>query len=153
MSEKTRKEASLSIVEDVQNHKFLMIRHHRGINQGCINFPGGKKEPNETMEQCVIRETFEETGITIKNPVQVGYIEFPNVNFYVHVFKSTQFSGNINENEAEVNAFWQDANNIPYTEMREADKDFLPDILAGKYVKRRYIYDENFSIKEIINLD
>ena len=44
-----RKEASLSIVEDVKNHKFLMIRHHRGINNGCINFPGGKKEPDETM--------------------------------------------------------------------------------------------------------
>ena len=40
---KMRKEASLSIVEDLKNHKFLMIRHHRGINKGCINFPGGKK--------------------------------------------------------------------------------------------------------------
>ena len=57
-----KKEASLSIVEDVDNHKFLMIRHHRGINKGCMNFPGGKKEPDETMRDCVIRETFEETG-------------------------------------------------------------------------------------------
>lgn len=153
MKENIKKEASLSIVKDTQNSKFLMIRHHRGINEGCINFPGGKKEPNETMEQCVIRETFEETGIRIKNPIQVGYIEFPNVNFFVHVFLSTEFSGEIKENEAEVNAFWQDADNIPYSEMREADKDFLPDILSGKYVKRRYIYDENFAIKEIINLD
>ena len=78
-----RKEASLSIVEDVKNHKFLMIRHHRGINNGCINFPGGKKEPDETMEDCVIRETFEETGIIIKSPVKVGYVEFPTMNFYV----------------------------------------------------------------------
>lgn len=29
---KMRKEASLSIVEDIKNNKFLMIRHHRGIN-------------------------------------------------------------------------------------------------------------------------
>jgi len=149
---KMRKEASLSIVEDVKNNKFLMIRHHRGINNGCINFPGGKKEPDETIEDCVIRETFEETGITIKNPVKVGYIEFPSKNFYVHVFKSTEFSGTIKENEAEVDAFWQDATDIPYHEMREADRDFLPDILAGKIVNRRYIYDENFHIIDIINL-
>lgn len=38
-----KKEASLSIIEDTKNHKFLMIRHHRGINKGCVNFPGGKK--------------------------------------------------------------------------------------------------------------
>lgn len=47
-----KKEASLSIIEDVANHKFLMIKHHRGINQGCMNFPGGKKEPGETMRCC-----------------------------------------------------------------------------------------------------
>ncbi len=39
-----RKEASLSIIEDVENHKFLMIRHHRGINKGCVNFLGGKRK-------------------------------------------------------------------------------------------------------------
>ena len=43
---KMRKEASLSIIEDVKNNKFLMIRHQRGINKGYINFPGGKKEEN-----------------------------------------------------------------------------------------------------------
>ena len=34
-----------------------------------------------------------------------------------------------------------------------ADRDFFPDILAGKFVKRRYMYDENCHIREIINLD
>jgi 8-oxo-dGTP diphosphatase len=147
-----KKIASLSIVEDTINHKYLMIRHHRGINKGCINFPGGKKEPNESIKDCVIRETFEETGIKIENPVEVGYIEFPTMNFYVHVFKSTQYSGSIKENEAEVDAFWVDTNKVPYEEMREADRNFLPDIISGQYVKRRFMYDENFHITEIVNL-
>mgnify|MGYP002564961164 FL=1 len=47
------KEASLSIVEDVENGRYLMIRNHRGINKGCLNFPGGKKEPGEDMRACV----------------------------------------------------------------------------------------------------
>ena len=147
-----KKIASLSIVEDTINHKYLMIRHHRGINKGCINFPGGKKEPNESIKDCVIRETFEETGIKIENPIEVGYIEFPTMNFYVHVFKSTQYSGSIKENEAEVDAFWVDTNKVPYEEMREADRNFLPDIISGQYVKRRFMYDENFHITEIVNL-
>ena len=147
-----RKDASLSIVRDKNTNKFLMIRHHRGINKGCINFPGGKKEVDETMEECVIRETLEETGILIKNPKQVGYIEFPGVDFFVWVFMSDEFEGQLKENEAEVDAFWQDANDIPFDDMREADRNFLPEILAGKYVRRRYVYDENFHIKEIVDL-
>ncbi len=147
-----KKEASLSIVEDTINHKFLMIRHHRGINKGCINFPGGKKEPDETMDDCVRRETLEETGLTIQNPVKVGYVEFPRFDFYVHIYKSTKYSGDIKQKEDEVEAFWQDMDDIPYSEMREADQNFLPDILAGKYVNRRYIYDENFKLLDIVEL-
>ena len=147
-----KKQASLSIVEDVANHKFLMIRHHRGINEGCVNFPGGKKEAGETMEDCVIRETYEETGLKIKNPKQVGYIEFPTKDFYVYVFKSTEFSGSLNEKKDEVDAFWIDEDEIPYEQMREADRNFLPEIMAGKYVKRRFIYDDDFHVIDIIDL-
>jgi len=146
--EKMKKIASLSIVEDVKNQKFLMIKHQRGINQGCINFPGGKKEPNETIEECVIRETFEETGLTINNPIEVGYIEFPTKNFYVHVFKSKEFSGKLKFNKNEVIAFWVNKNEVPFEDMRDADRDFLPEILDGMYVKRCYIYDENFHITD-----
>lgn len=143
------KQASLSIVEDTINHKFLMIRHHRGINEGYVNFPGGKKEAGEDMLECVKRETFEETGITIHNPQQVGYIEFPGVDFFVYVYKSTSFSGEIKAKEDEVDVFWQDADNVPYDKMREADKDFLPLILSGQYVQRRYFYNSNFQIEKI----
>lgn len=147
-----KKEASLSIIEDVKNQKFLMIRHQRGINKGYINFPGGKKELNESMDDCVIRETLEETGLLIKNPQKIGYIEFPSMNFYVHIYKSTEFEGNLINKEDEVNAFWVDKNNIPLDEMREADKNFVPDILDEKYVNRRYNYDENFKLISIEEL-
>ena len=145
--------ASLSIVEDTANHKYLMIRHHRGINEGYVNFPGGKKEPDEDMLQCVKRETFEETGIIIKNPQQVGYIEFAGADYYVYVYKSNDFEGNIKPKADEVDVFWQDAASIPYDKMREADKDFLPLILSGRYLKRRYFYDCNFHIEKIEDIE
>ena len=147
-----KKEASLSIIEDTKNHKLLMIKHLRGINKGYINFSGGKKEEDESIEDCVRRETFEETGLTILNPKQVGYIEFPTTEYYVSVFKSTEFTGELKSKKDEVEVFWQDADNIPYDKMREADKDYIPEILAGKYVKRRFVYDENFKLQEIVNL-
>ncbi len=147
-----KKEASLSIIEDVKNHKFLMIKHLRGINKGYVNFSGGKKEEGESMEDCVRRETFEETGLTILNPKQVGYVEFPATDYYVSIFKSTEFTGELKNKEDEVEVFWQDADKIPYDKMREADKDYIPEILSGTYVNRRYVYDDNFKLKEVINL-
>lgn len=142
-----KKIATLSIIEDTKNKRYVMIRHHRGINEGFLNFPGGKKEEGETITDCVCRETYEETGLIIKNPIEVGYIEFINQNFYVHVFKSIEFEGELKEKEDEVNVFWQNADNIPYEKMREADKNFLPEILSGKYIKRRFFYDENFKLE------
>ena len=144
--------ATLSIVEDTQNKKYVMILHQRGINEGYVNFPGGKKEEGETIEQCVCRETLEETGLIIENPQKVGYIEFAGKDFYVHIYKSTKFSGELREKEGEVKVFWQDTDNVPYDKMRAADKDFLPEILSGKYVSRRYYYDKDFNISKIENI-
>lgn len=143
------KEASLSIIEDTKAHKYLMIRHQRGINKGYVNFPGGKKEVGEDMRACVIRETLEETGLTVKNPVEVGYIEFPGADYHVHVFKSTEFSGELKAKADEVNLFWQDVDNVPYDKMRTADRDFLPLILTGKFVKRRYFYSADGEVERI----
>lgn len=144
-----KKEAALSIIEDVENKKYVMIVHQRGINKGYVNFPGGKKENGETMEQCVCRETLEETGLIINNPKKVGYIEFFGQDFFVHIYKSTEFTGTLKEKEDEVHVFWQDADKIPYDKMRKADKDFLPEILSGKYVSRRYYYDKDFNISNV----
>lgn len=46
--------------------KWLLTTHRtRGIE-----FPGGKAEDGESIEAAVIRETYEETGVTIRNVKQ-----------------------------------------------------------------------------------
>ena len=144
------KEASLSIIKDIKNNRFLMIRHHRGINEGYVNFPGGKKEESdEDMVACVKRETIEETGLKILNPKFVGYMEFPPMDFKVYAYLSTEFEGEISPKKDEVDVFWQPADDIPYDKMRTADADFLPEILAGKIVQKRYFYAKDGSLEKI----
>ena len=54
--------SAVSIVADTQGRFLLQKR----ADNGWWGLPGGGLEPGETFKQCVIRETFEETGIIVQ---------------------------------------------------------------------------------------
>ena len=44
--------------------KLLISRRHAGAHLGGLwEFPGGKREPDETFERCLVRELREEIGV------------------------------------------------------------------------------------------
>jgi 8-oxo-dGTP diphosphatase len=46
--------------------KLLITQRHANAHLGGLwEFPGGKREPNETFEQCLVREIREELGVEI----------------------------------------------------------------------------------------
>ena len=62
--------SSKEVTELVVRAKGLLISNGYlllGNEDGALQFPGGHLEENETLEECLLRELQEETGIKLKD--------------------------------------------------------------------------------------
>ena len=127
-----RERANLCFV--VKDGRVLLIRKKRGLGAGKINGPGGKIEPGETALEAAIRETQEEIGVTPLAVEERGVLHFQFTDGYsLHctVFVATDFEGEPIET-IEATPFWFEFDAIPFDEMWEDDRHWLPQVLAGK---------------------
>ena len=135
--------ATLTFV--IKNKKILLIRKKRGLGAGKINGPGGRQEPGETRLECAVREVQEELCITPLNMQYRGECRFQFVDGYsihVHLFTATDYEGTPTETDEAI-PLWFDLNAIPYEEMWEDDKVWLPLMLQGKACSGRYLFDND----------
>ena len=71
-------------------------------------FPGSHVEPGESFVESVIREVWEETGLTIENPTLCGTKQFQTKNgerYVVFFYKTNRFSGDLRSSD-EGKVFW-----------------------------------------------
>ncbi len=140
---KARDPATLVFV--IEDDKVLLIRKKRGLGLGKINGPGGKLDPGENAVDCARRECREELGIEVHDLECLGEHKFQFIDGYsIHcwVFRTYRYEGEPVETEEAV-PLWTNIDQIPYEEMWEDDRLWLPMVLEGRSFSARWVFDDD----------
>ena len=117
---------NLCMVEDLENGKVvLQYRSPEKTHWAGYAFPGGHIEEGESLVESVIREIYEETGLTIQNPQLVGIKNWPldtGERYIVFCYKATEFTGNLQSSD-EGQVSWVQKDQIPNLDLAY---DMLP---------------------------
>jgi len=133
----------------VRDGRVLLQKKTKGrFGELLWNGPGGKLAAGETAEDCVKREVLEETGLKISGVKGRGILHFYNKgskapDCSVHVFSTSDFSGEPKDlGEGEL--AWFPFEHLPFHEMWDDDKFWLPHVLAGKTVNGHFFFKNKF---------
>ena len=109
-----------------------------------ITFPGGHIEKNESFVDSVIREVYEETGLTIKDPVLCGTKQFQedeDTRYVVFFYKATHFSGELTASD-EGEVFWIDRKDLRRYPLA-LDMEAMVQVMESETLSEFYYYKEN----------
>jgi len=126
-----------TLIHVEKDGKYLMmhrVKKENDVNHDKWTGVGGKFEEGETPEECAVRETLEETGLTITDYRLRGIVTFLSDKWegeYMYVFTATGFTGELIDCD-EGTLEWVDKDVIPTLPIWEGDKLFLKELIEDR---------------------
>lgn len=121
------------------------VKKANDVHQGKWNGLGGKLDPGETPEECVVREVWEESGLKIRNPVLKGFLTFPGFandeDWYAFVFVAREFEGELIESP-EGPLEWVPDEQLSSLPLWEGDYIFLPWLEQDGFFSGKFTYKD-----------
>ena len=121
------KKVNVSAAVIVKDNKYFIAKRNKDKHLGgYFEFPGGKQNEDETLEQTVIREIKEELNVDITVDRKLGEEHYSDekINVHLHYFFCTIIKGDIVLNEHE-EAAWVSKEEFNKYKFAEGDKDII----------------------------
>jgi 8-oxo-dGTP diphosphatase len=96
-TERQAVDVAVGVLFDANGHFLLTSRPAGKVYAGHWEFPGGKLEAGETVDQALRRELQEELGITIgaAQPWKVDLMDYPHARVRLHFCKVFDWQGTL----------------------------------------------------------
>ncbi|MCM1568664.1 MAG: 8-oxo-dGTP diphosphatase [Roseburia sp.] len=121
-----------------KDNQYLMLLRNKkknDINEGKWIGIGGKFEPGESAEECLLREAYEETGLTLTSYTLAGLIHFRSDCFEdeeMYLFTADGFTGTLRPDCREGELRWIPKDEVLDLNLWEGDQVFLKRLMAGE---------------------
>lgn len=128
-------DAAIAVV--VRGEKILVCQRKQDDTFGGYwEFPGGKQEEGETLEQCLARELSEELAIVARPIQRLTMIEheYPHVSLRLHPFVCDHEDGEPQHLECQASA-WIDAEALRDYRFPPANESLIEEVV--EYMRRR----------------
>ena len=128
----------------VKDNQILLAMKKRGFGVNWWNGAGGKVKEGESTEEGAIRETAEEINVIPTSMEKIAILNFhlpdkQDLNVQTHVYRVTKWQGEPTESE-EMAPRWFDLSEIPYDQMWDSDRIWMPKFLEGKPFTANFLY-------------
>ena len=110
------------------------VKKENDLNKDKWIGVGGGFEDKESPEDCLIREVYEETGLTLTRYAYRGIVTFVSDRWeteYMHLFTADGFTGTVKECD-EGTLEWVDDTRVPSLPTWEGDRIFLSLLAEGR---------------------
>jgi 8-oxo-dGTP diphosphatase len=124
-------EVTAGLIRD-ERGRYLITRRTAGSHlEGLWEFPGGKREVGESLEQCLRRELTEELGaeFTVGDRVETVTWRYPDKTIALHFFRCRLAGGEIAPQEGQAHA-WVEPGRLSDYAFPPADSELIARLRA-----------------------
>lgn len=138
-----------TLILPIRDGEVLLGHKLRGFGAGKVVGLGGKVESGESLVQAAVRELHEEAGLIV-DPADAelaAYLDFrfphrPEWDMTSHVFVVRRWAGQVRECD-EIRPEWFPVDALPYPQMWDEGRVWLPHVLRGERVELAATYGED----------